>query len=112
MQAFAEVLPIGSAAQLALVNAWADFLSVNSLMPTAPGLGLGIRAGLACGTAAYFWEDLAEIASGLVRLAKGKRDPRARLAFLMVAATLPSIGAALLIEKFWGTAWQSALVTA
>ena len=113
VQAFAEVLPIGSAAQISVVNAWSSLASGGPIDAVdAPGLGLGVRIGLALGTAAYFWEDVAEMTRGLARLAKGKHDPGARLAFQLIAATIPSIAVAVAIDQLWGKAWQTAMVTA
>ncbi len=113
VQAFAEVLPIGSSAQIAVLNAWAGLISVGPIdAASTPALGLGVRIGLALGAAAYFWEDVGDMIGGLVRMAKGKRDPGARLAFQLFAATLPSIAFALAVDQVWGTAWQGPLVVA
>ena len=113
VQAIAEVLPIGSSAQISVVNAWSNLASGGPIdAGDTPGLGLGVRIGLALGAAAYFWQDVGDMARGLIRLAKGKRDPGARLAFQLVAATIPSIAVAVAIDQLWGNGWRTAMVTA
>ena len=106
IQALAEVLPIGATGQWQWLQAWTGF---PPLMGLEPGLGLG---GLLLGIAAYFWRDVADMVGGLMRFAKGKRDPGARLAFQLIAATLPSLVVAIAIDQVWGAAWHTPMLTA
>jgi undecaprenyl-diphosphatase len=105
VQAMAEMLPIGAAAQFAWLHAL--FGLPEGGPATVPGLGVGIRLGLMLGIAAFFWEDMADMARGLVRAAKGKRDPGARLFAQLVFATVPSIALGIAIERELGTAWHT-----
>ncbi len=108
LQALAEVLPIGAIGQLSFVNAWSTVISGPIYdLSLAPAWDFGVRLGLALGAAAYFWQDIADMMNGLARMAKGKRDSGARLAFLLIFATIPSIGVAFAIQRVWGTAWHS-----
>ncbi|MBV8132687.1 MAG: undecaprenyl-diphosphatase, partial [Alphaproteobacteria bacterium] len=108
-----EILPIGAATQMAAVDAWTRLVAGRPFnVVLTPGLDLGIRLGLALATASYFWQDVGDMAHGLARLAKGKRDPGARLAFQLALAAVPSLAVALAIEHFWGDAWHTAAVMA
>jgi len=109
LHAAAETLPIGAVAHLAWLDGWVE-LSAGA--PNTRGLGLGLHLGLMLAAAAYFWRDLSDMATGLVRVAKGKRDPNARLAFLLIVATLPMIAAAMGVQHMDVIPWQSPMVVA
>jgi undecaprenyl-diphosphatase len=112
VQAIAETLPVGASAQFAWLDAWAGRLGGGAVAGPDPALALGIRFGLLAATAAYFWESLADMIQGLIRLAKGKRDPGARLAFQLLAGGLPSLAVAVAIDQAWGTAWKTPMLAA
>jgi undecaprenyl-diphosphatase len=71
-----------------------------------------VRIGLLLGVTAFFWRDVADMVEGLIKFAKGKRDPGARLAFQLITAALPSVALAAAIDQWWGTAWQTPMLTA
>lgn len=109
--ALVEILPIGAAAQFAWVQGWGDFLGLASV-PNHLALSLGFHLGLLLATALYFWRDIGDMAEGLVRLAKGKRDPGARLVFQLITAALPMIAAVIGAQHLGTQPWRSPMVLA
>lgn len=85
----AHVAALGGAAHGVLLEALAGW--------ALPGgsTALALTAGLLLSVMAYFWRDLADMAVGLARAAKGKRDPGARLAAQLVAASAPAAAVVL-----------------
>jgi undecaprenyl-diphosphatase len=109
--AVAEILPIGGGPQFAWVDGWGDFLGLSALGDHR-ALSLGAHLGLLLATALYFWRDMGDMAQGLVKMAKGKRDPGARLFFQLIVATLPLIAAVLGAQRLDTQPWQSPFVMA
>jgi undecaprenyl-diphosphatase len=112
LQAFAEVLPIGAWAHFSWLNLWVGLPIGGPMTGDVPGLAMGVRLGLLLGTAVYFWRDIGEMVEGLIRFAKGKSHPGARLVLQVFVAALPSVAVAVAIDRFWGTAWESPALTA
>ena len=94
VQGITEFLPISSQAHLILASRLTDW----------PDQGLIIDVALHVGTVGavmlYFWRDLWAMALGLVQLAKGRRNPMAKLAGYLVVATIPSLIAGFLIHRY------------
>ena len=111
LYALAEVLPIGAAAHFAWLDGWVTLPSVGS-SAGAHGFGLGLHVGLMAAAAMYFWRDFADMTQGVVRAAKGKRDPGARLAFQLIVATVPVVGAVVGLRYVREAPWSSAAMTA
>ncbi|MBO9395435.1 undecaprenyl-diphosphate phosphatase [Shimia sp. R9_2] len=93
IQGLTEFLPVSSSGHLILL----------SKLTPLPDQGLAIDVAAHLGTLGavviYFWADVRDALAGLPRLAIGKRDtPGARLAFLLIIATLPVIAAGLLLK--------------
>ena len=107
LQAFAEVLPIGAWAHFSWLNLWIGLPIGGPMSGETPGLAMGVRLGLLLGSAAYFWRDVGEMIEGVIRFAKGKSHPGARLVSQLIVAALPSIGLAVALDRFWGNNWQS-----
>jgi undecaprenyl-diphosphatase len=82
----AHIAPLGAAVHGHLFQAFAAW-------PQPAGVGaLAMSLGLLVAVKTYFWRDLLDMAVGVVRASKGKRDPGARLAGQLFAATLPVAG--------------------
>ena len=94
VQGITEFLPISSSGHLILVPKFTDW----------PDQGLEIDIAVHVGTLIavmlYFWRDIWGILVGLQRFAKGKRDPGAKLAFLVVVATIPVVIAGVLVAPY------------
>lgn len=87
IQGITEFLPVSSSGHLVLVSPLTGW----------PDQGLVIDVAVHVGTLGavviYFWQDLWAMILGLLRVAKGRRDPGAVLAAQVVVATLPVIAA-------------------
>jgi undecaprenyl-diphosphatase len=96
---------------VAVIQGITEFLPVSSsghliLLPALTGLddqGLVIDVAVHVGTLfaviLYFWRDVLEATLGLGRLARGRADtPGARLAMLLIVATVPVVIAGLVLQ--------------
>ena len=95
VQGITEFLPISSSGHLILVPklfCWPD-----------QGLTLDVAAhvGTLVAVLVYFWRDVANMGAGLIKLARGKRDNRARLVWLLLVASVPAlaIGFVLMMSR-------------
>ena len=104
VQGITEFLPISSSGHLILVPILADW----------PDQGLMFDIALHVGTLGavmiYFWRDLADMFTGILRLLKGRRDPGARLAGQVALATLPVLVAGYLMNVYFVDGLRSILV--
>ena len=97
VQGLTEFLPISSSAHLILVPrlfGWPD----QGLM-----LDVAVHVGTLGAVALYFWRDLWAMLRGVLRRLGGRRDPGARLALHLIAATVPVVIAGLLMKIYLGT---------
>ncbi len=97
----AEVLPLGRAGHDALI---AHFLRDWSVYATTRGQ-IAVHLGLVLAILAYFWRDVADMVTGIVRAAKGKSDPGARLALQIVVATIPTLGLVIAFQYSAGSGY-------
>lgn len=111
LYAIGEALPVGAAAQFAWLEGWGDFLGLKAVQNTL-GMSLGCHLGLALATALYFWRDLGDMVQGLIKMAKGKRDPNARLFFQLIVAAMPMVGAVVGVQRLDEQPWLSPMVLA
>jgi undecaprenyl-diphosphatase len=106
VQGLTEFLPISSSGHLILVP----------ILTGWPDQGIAIDVATHVGTLAavliYFWRDVARMATGLVRLAGGRRDPGAKLVGYLIVGTIPALIVGLAIEKTVGTAFRHMEVVA
>ena len=105
VQAVAEVFPIGAAGHQALMGRLLDST------PPDKALSLAIHTGLLLAVLAYFWRDVGDMIGGVIRAAKGKRDPGARLALQIFVAAIPTLGAGFAFEHYVAGSWQTLVVT-
>ncbi|MGH1412034.1 MAG: undecaprenyl-diphosphate phosphatase [Pelagimonas sp.] len=96
---------------LALIQGITEFLPVSSsghliLLPNLTGaqdqgqvIDVAVHVGTLFAVILYFWADVKQALLGLPRLLSGKTDtPGARLAFLLILATIPVILAGLVLK--------------
>lgn len=98
VQGITEFLPVSSSGHLILVPhffCWPD-----------QGLTLDVAAhvGTLLAVLVYFWRDVANMAGGLVNLARGKRDNRARLVWLLLVASVPALAIGFVLDRWAGDA--------
>lgn len=96
VQGVTEFLPVSASGHLILVPqffCWAD---------QGPALKVAAHLGLLLALLVYFWRELFVMTRGLYKLARGKRDPGARLIMLLLVATIPALIIGALLELFVG----------
>ncbi len=103
VQGLTEFLPVSSSGHLVL--AW-EFFDTNAWEVTQQSeserltVDIAVHVGTLAAVCLYFWRDLWLMATGLGKLLVGQWTPGARLAFLVVLATLPVIAAGFLLKDF------------
>jgi undecaprenyl-diphosphatase len=90
VQAVTELLPLTSAGHRVLLE------PLLGWPPTGPGLFLT----LALSILVFCWRDVGDMAAGIIRAAKGKRDTDARLAAQIVMSTLITIAVGVLLQMY------------
>ncbi len=101
LQGLAAVFPVGVSAHFALLAAF-----TNWPLPTAVS-AVAAQGGVILALLAYFWSDLFDMAAGVVRAAKGKRDPGARLAAQILVAGIATAALMFVIDRYAGDAAES-----
>jgi undecaprenyl-diphosphatase len=96
LQGLAAVFPIGLPAHFALLTKFTGWALPGPAAVTAT------QAGVLLALLAYFGADLFDMAAGLVRTAKGKRDPAAGFAARLLVAAIIAIASDFLIERYFG----------
>lgn len=104
VQGLTEFLPVSSSGHLILVPKLLGWPDQGHLMDVA------VHLGTLAAVLLYSRKDVGRMIVGLWMLVRGKRDPGARLAFLILVATLPVIPAGFLMEKFEDSFRNLALV--
>ena len=93
IQGVTEFLPISSSGHLILLP------QLTSLADQGQALDVAVHLGTLGAVILYFWRDVAEAVAGLPHLLRGKLDtPGARLAFLLIVATIPAIVIGLVLK--------------
>jgi undecaprenyl-diphosphatase len=109
IQGLTEFLPISSTAHLKVIP---DLLGWND-----PGAAFTavIQWGTWLASVIYFWNDIVRLTRGFFRGLAERRpfaDPDSRLAWLIIAGTIPIVLAGLLLEKYIKGPWRSLYVIA
>lgn len=103
VQGVTEFLPISSSAHLVLTRAaWAG-LGLEAPPPDPIGeltLDVALHVGTLVAVAVYFRRDVVLLIQGGFALLGGRRDGPARLAWLVLVATIPAILAGALLKDF------------
>ncbi len=87
VQGLTEFLPVSSSAHLILVRAFFGIDADQFGMIFDVALHLGTLAAVVV----YFWNDLIDMLRALPNLFSPQRDPKARLIWLIVIATIPAV---------------------
>lgn len=96
LQGLAAIFPIGVSPHIALLTEFTGWA-----LP-APAIVIATQLGVVLAILAYFWADLFDMGAGVVRAAKGKRDPAARLAGQLLASVIAAGVLTFLIERYAG----------
>lgn len=105
LQGVTEFLPVGSTGHLQVIP------QLYCWPAHAPGLELAALLGALLAVLLYFMVDLAGMLQSFVKLLQGKRDGRARLIGLLLAAAIPYLVVAFLLDRYVGNAWHNPMVT-
>lgn len=93
IQGITEFLPISSSGHLILLP------ELTSLADQGQALDVSVHLGTLGAVILYFWRDVREAAMGLPRLLRGNLEtPGARLAYLLIVATIPAVIIGLLLK--------------
>ncbi|GAB1377949.1 undecaprenyl-diphosphate phosphatase [Pararhodobacter aggregans] len=93
IQGITEFLPISSSAHLIL------FPQLTGLQDQGVALDVSVHVGTLLAVMLYFRQDVAQVWRGLPDLARGRLDsPGARMAFLLIVATIPVILLGLVLK--------------
>lgn len=85
IQGLADVLPLSAAGHLALIPSLAASAEGRAAVTVAADLGIVAALML------YFWRDLFAMGRSLVKLAKGRMDPGARLLLQVLIGSIPAL---------------------
>lgn len=94
VQGVTEFLPVPSSAHLVLAPrllGWPD---------QGLTIDLAVQVGTLCAVCLYLHREIWEMLVGLTRVARGRRDRGAKLAFLLIVATLPVIAAGVAVLRY------------
>ena len=101
VQGITEFLPISSQAHLELVPVISGWPDQGLLMDVA------VHVGTLGAVVLYFWRDIFLTIGGLFRLAQGRRDPGALLAWYLVLGTLPVVSVGYVVNEYYSNALRS-----
>ena len=94
-QGVTEFLPISSSAHLVLVP---KFLCWQDQGLT---IDVAVHVGTLGAIVLYLWRDLWDMTVAVLQVAKGRRNPNARMAGFIVLATVPVIAAGLAVDHYF-----------
>lgn len=103
VQGVTEFLPISSSAHLVLTRAAWTGLGLDAPAPDPIAeltLDVALHVGTLVAVAVYFRRDIVILIGGGFGLLRGRRDSPARLAWLVLVATIPAILAGALLKDF------------
>ena len=106
IQGITEFLPVSSSGHLILVPILTGWPDQGQVMDVA------VHVGTVGAVMLYFWRDLWTMTAGLGRLMRGQRDPGARLAGLLIVATVPAVVVGLAMNVYVGEGLRSLTVVA
>ncbi|TNF17439.1 MAG: undecaprenyl-diphosphate phosphatase [Rhodobacteraceae bacterium] len=93
IQGLTEFLPVSSSGHLILLP------NLTGMADQGQAIDVAVHVGTLGAVILYFWADVREALSGLPRLVTGRIDtPGARLAWLLIVATLPVIVVGLMLK--------------
>ena len=95
VQGITEFLPVSSSGHLVLVPLFMQVSDQGLIIDVAVHVGTLGAAML------YFWRDVFAMVGGLVQMMKGRRDPGANLAGLLVLGTIPVLAAGYVLNHYF-----------
>ena len=101
LQGLAAIFPVGVSAHFAILA------KVAGWPPPGAASVVAAQAGVILAVLAYFWSDLFDIGAGVVRAAKGKRDPGARFAAQLLVAMIAAAVLTFVIDRYVGDVGDS-----
>jgi len=101
VQGITEFLPISSSGHLVLVPVFGDWPDQGLLMDVA------VHVGTLGAVMIYFWRDIWHMLRGLIRFTKGRRDPGAKLAAMIILSTLPVLAAGYFLNEYIGDEYRT-----
>ncbi len=104
VQGITEFLPISSSGHLILVPMVFGWPDQGLLMDVA------VHVGTLGAVMLYFWRDMAAMALGLVHLAGGKWNAGAKLALMVIIATIPVSLAGFTLDRYYSEGIRSVTV--
>jgi undecaprenyl-diphosphatase len=104
VQGLTEFLPISSTAHLTLVP-WA--LGWDSPLLNSLTFDVALHMGTLVAVLLYFWSDWMRLAAGVIDFARGRPNPAAREAGLVVIGTIPAVVFGLLLQSRIETTFRS-----
>ena len=105
LQAVTEVFPLSMEGHTALISHFLHWPEIT------PAVAASTRFGLAAAIVAYFGGDVGDMVVGVIRTAKGKRDPAARLAAQIVVASILTLGLGVAFQIYVLGDWNAPAVT-
>ncbi len=106
VQGITEFLPISSSGHLILTSKVLGWPDQGLVMDIA------VHVGTLFAVMVYFWRDIWLMATGIVRLATGRGNPGARLAFYVIVGTVPVVIVGYFAKDFIETGLRSAEIIA
>ncbi|MBX7198424.1 MAG: undecaprenyl-diphosphate phosphatase [Rhodospirillaceae bacterium] len=94
LQGLGAVFPIGTSVHIALLTEFTGWEAPG------PAVVIATQAGVLLAMLAYFWADLFDMGVGVVRAAKGKRDPGARLAAQFFVSAIAAVAVLFALERY------------
>jgi len=104
LQSLTAIFPISADGHMALVSQFLHWPDPGS------AFRLTVRIGMLLAVMAYFWRDLGDMTAGVIRAAKGKSNPDARLALQLAVAAVPTVGLGFAYEHYLAGRWETPLV--
>ncbi len=104
VQGITEFLPVSSSGHLILVPVFTGWEDQGLLMDVA------VHVGTLGAVILYLLGDIAGIIAGIFNVARGRRDPRARMAAYVIIATIPVIIAGYFMNKYYPGGFRSITV--
>jgi undecaprenyl-diphosphatase len=106
VQGLTEFLPVSSSGHLVLTSrilGWED---------QGVAIDIAVHVGTLLAVIIYFWRDVGRVAGGTLRLVTFRGGPDARLAIMLLIATLPIVLAGFLAKDYVETVFRSVEVIA
>ncbi len=104
VQGITEFLPVSSSGHLALVPVFTGWQDQGLLLDVA------VHVGTLGAVVLYLSTDIWGILVGMIRVMRGRRDPKAVLALYIVLATIPVVIAGYFMNKYYPGGFRSILV--